>query len=63
MSSDMHDEKSEAVFARLIPTEKRVLLAIARAERRNVSETLRELIRAEAKRRGLWPNPIKEVRL
>ncbi len=50
-------EKTEAVFARLVPQEKRALLAIARQERRNVSETVRALIRAEAQRRGLWPDP------
>ena len=57
MSGDYREtEKTEAVFARLVPQEKRALLAIARQERRNVSEALRDLIRQEARRRGLWPD-------
>jgi hypothetical protein len=61
MSSDSQAEKTEAVFARLVPTEKAALQAIAKAERRNVSETVRELIRSEAHRRGLWPgHPAKQ---
>lgn len=40
---------------RLSVEERAALLAIARAERRRPSEALREMIRTEAKRRGLWP--------
>ena len=47
--------KSESVNVRVLPEEKRALVKIARLERRKPSELLREWIRAEAKRRGLWP--------
>ena len=50
--------RSEMVSVRVLPEEKRALVRIARQERRKPSELLRELIRAEAKRRGLWPPPV-----
>jgi len=52
-------QKTTALCAKLRPVERRALLAIARQERRNVSETVRELIRSEAQRRGLWPDAAK----
>lgn len=48
-------EKTESINLRCLPEEKRALLKIARLERRKPSELVREWIRAEAKRRGLWP--------
>ena len=47
--------RSEFVKARVMPEEKRALLQIAKADRRRPSEALRELIRQDAQRRGLWP--------
>lgn len=47
--------KTEAVNARVLPEEKAALKALARLERRKPSEQIRELIRAEAARRQLWP--------
>ena len=47
--------RSETVKARVMPEEKRALLQIAKADRRRPSEALRELIRQDAQRRGLWP--------
>ena len=47
--------RSEMISVRVLPEEKRVLARIARQERRKPSELLRELIREEAQRHGLWP--------
>lgn len=47
--------RTETVATRTLPEEKRVLAQIARQERRTMSETLREMIRDEGERRGLWP--------
>lgn len=47
--------KSELLQARLIPLEMRAVLEIAQEEKLNLAETVRMLVRAEAKRRGLWP--------
>ena len=47
--------RSEVLKARAYPAEKLALKAIARQERRRESEALRELVRQEAQRRGLWP--------
>jgi uncharacterized protein (DUF1778 family) len=48
-------ERTERVSARTHPDEKRALAKLARIERRTPSDVLRQLIREEAKRRGLWP--------
>lgn len=47
--------KTELIHVRTVPEERAVLQAIAHQDRRRPSETLRELVRAEAARRGLWP--------
>ena len=47
--------RSEVVLTRVNPFEKGVLVKLAGIDGRNASETLRELIRQEARRRGLWP--------
>ena len=47
--------RSETIRARVTPTERQALALIAQEEDRRVSETLRELVRREAARRGLWP--------
>ena len=47
--------RTEEVRARVTPSEKRALALLAYQEDRRPTEALRELIRAEAKRRGLWP--------
>jgi len=36
--------------------ERTALERLAKVEGRHLSETMRELVRAEAKRRGLWPD-------
>jgi len=46
--------REQLVQARCSPLEKRAAKAIADAEGLGIGETLRLLIRAEAKRRGLW---------
>jgi predicted transcriptional regulator len=48
--------KTAAISARALPEERRALDLIARQDRRRPSEVVRELIRAEATRRGFWPN-------
>ena len=45
----------EVISFRASLDERQALLLIAREERRRPSEAMRELVRAEAKRRGLWP--------
>ena len=47
--------KTEVIKARVMAEEKRVFLKLCRMDRRKPSEMLRELVRQEAKRRGLWP--------
>jgi hypothetical protein len=47
--------KSELLQARLIPLEMRAVLEIGQEEKLNLAETVRMLIRSEAKKRGLWP--------
>ena len=47
--------RSEVVITRVNVFEKGVLVKLAGIDGRNTSETLRELIRQEAHRRGLWP--------
>jgi hypothetical protein len=47
-------DRPHVIASKLSDDELAALKAIMRKERRNQSETIRELIRAEAKRRGLW---------
>jgi hypothetical protein len=47
--------KDRQIRFRVSTAEHAALQAVARAERRKLSETLRELIREGAQRRGLWP--------
>lgn len=47
--------KTSTVVVRLIPEERHALIALARSERRTMSEVVRGLLRNEAARRGLWP--------
>jgi hypothetical protein len=46
--------RTAIIQARCLPEERTALAAIAKQERRKLSEALRELVRAEAQRRGLW---------
>jgi len=56
MSIEAQDiTKTAAISARALPAERAALDAIARQERRRPSDVVRNLIRAEAQRRGLWP--------
>ena len=55
--------KNQFVGARALPEEKRALQEIARQDRRRPSDALREMIREEAKRRGLWPPPRHNSRM
>jgi hypothetical protein len=47
--------RKQMLVARCSTAEKGALQEIARLERRNLSEQLRELVREEARRRGFWP--------
>jgi len=47
--------KTQEIRAKLNPTEKAALAAIAQAEVLNLSETIRALVREGARLRGLWP--------
>jgi len=49
--------RNQFVGARALPEEKAALAAISKQDRRRPSDVLREMIRAEAERRGLWPPP------
>jgi len=48
-------ERDKVIGVRVCPDERKALEAIAKQDRRNISEMLRELVRQEAERRGLWP--------
>ena len=48
-------QRIKVVQTRLSPDEKKALLAVSRHVRRKPSELVRELIRQEAVRLGLWP--------
>jgi len=48
------------VRAKVNPSEKVALELLAQRERRNLSETIRELIREAAAREGLWPPETKK---
>lgn len=52
--------RTQTIATRALPEEKVALARIARQERRSPSEMLREMIRTEAQRRGLWPSTIGE---
>ena len=47
--------RTRKIVARASDTEYQALQAIARRQRRKVSEALRELIRDKAEQLGLWP--------
>lgn len=47
--------RSERVVLRVAPAEVEALKLIAKADHRNMSEAIRELIRAESRKRGEWP--------
>jgi len=49
--------KDASVRVRINPAEKLALRAVARVERRNMSEVIRDAIRERARRLGLWPPP------
>ena len=51
----MHGQRTTVIKARCAPEEKQLLVSIAEVERRDLSETLRELVRDRAKELGLWP--------
>jgi hypothetical protein len=53
--------KTAIIKTRAVPEEKQALAQIAKQERLSMSETLRDLIRQEARRRGLWPPGSSEV--
>ena len=55
--------RTELLKATCTQEEKRALLAIADQECQKQAETLRFLVRQEAKRRGLWPVEMAERRL
>jgi len=48
-------ERTSIVSLRANTAERAALLALARRERRTVSEFLRETIREQARAAGLWP--------
>jgi len=48
-------KKTEAAGVRLLPEEKKALREISRQDLKRQSDTLRDLIRKEAGRRGIWP--------
>lgn len=50
--------RNEYIHFRATVTERAMLQALAEYEGRKASETLREVIREAAERRGLWPHPI-----
>ncbi|NIV34991.1 MAG: hypothetical protein GWN58_37710 [Anaerolineae bacterium] len=54
--------KTERVRAACTPLERRAAEAIAETEGIKLSELLRELIRKEAKSRGLWPPQVDAQR-
>jgi len=49
--------KDEVVRIRVNPAEKLALQAVACAERRNMSEVIRDAIRERAVALGVWPPP------
>ncbi len=58
------DNMTAPISIRALETEKAALEAMARQDRRRMTrmtEVLRELIRAEASRRGLWPADGRKV--
>jgi hypothetical protein len=52
--SEMENLRTQRIAARVIPEEKKALLAIAQQERLKPSDALRLIIREAAKARGLW---------
>ena len=47
-------ERTEAATARLTRQEKVALIRMAEQDERSISEWLREMIRREGERRGIW---------
>jgi hypothetical protein len=47
--------KTRMVQVRITPVERQALERMARIEARKVSETVRQIIRESAQRRGCWP--------
>ena len=54
-------KKTEIVCIRMTEGERRVLNLLARREEWSASEMLRDLVRREAKDRGLWPATVEPV--
>ena len=50
-------QRDKMIAAKASETEKQAPAAIARQVNRGPSEVLRELVRAEARRLGVWPGP------
>jgi len=53
--------KTDVIHVRCTTIERQALELVAQHERRNTSETLREIVREAAQRRGLWPPDTEEV--
>jgi predicted transcriptional regulator len=56
-------QKVSYVSFRVLADEKSALAEMARIDRRNLSEMMRECIRQEAARRGFWPPKDEELRV
>ena len=50
------ENRTQVITVRVIPTEKKALLAIAQQERLKPSDALRLIVREAAKARGVWPS-------
>ena len=48
-------KRDTVIATRCNETERKALAALAKVERRSPSETIRELVRAAAIERGVWP--------
>lgn len=48
------ENRTQVITVRVIPTEKKALLAIAQQERLKPSDALRLIVREAAKARGVW---------
>ena len=51
------EKKLRVIYTRLTLREREALDKLAYIEGRQLSETLRELVRSEARRRGIWIEP------
>ena len=54
--------RSELIKATCSPVEKSALRAIAEQDQKHLSEVLRDLVHAEARKRGLWPLDSRQER-